>query len=49
MRPPGDRFQVRWDEGPEREVMEAFISLPAAQKKVDREVILALAKVSQPD
>lgn len=39
----------RWEDalaGPEREVMEAFISLPAAQKKVAREVILALAKVS---
>lgn len=31
--------------GPEREVLEAFIGLPAAQKKVAREVILALAKV----
>lgn len=37
----------RWDEaivGPEREVLEAFINLPAPQKKVAREVILALAK-----
>jgi len=37
----------RWDEaiaGPEREVLEVFISLPAPQKKVAREVILALAK-----
>lgn len=37
----------RWEDavaGPEREVMEAFLSLPAAQKKVAREVILALAK-----
>ncbi len=36
----------RWDEalaGPEREVMEAFIALPAEQKKVARAVILALA------
>lgn len=35
----------RWEDalaGPEREVMEAFLSLPAAQKKVAREVILAL-------
>lgn len=39
----------RWEDalaGPEREVMEAFLSLPAAQKKVAREVILALAKAS---
>ncbi len=37
----------RWEDaiaGPEREVLEAFISLPAEQKKVAREVILALAK-----
>jgi transcriptional regulator with XRE-family HTH domain len=37
----------RWDEaiaGPEREVLEAFIALPAEQKKVARAVILALAK-----
>ena len=36
----------RWEDalaGPEREVMEAFLSLPATQKKVAREVILALA------
>ncbi len=36
----------RWDEaiaGPEREVLEAFIALPAEQKKVARAVILALA------
>lgn len=39
----------RWEEavsGPEREVLETFIRLPAAQKKVAREVILALAKVA---
>lgn len=39
----------RWDEaisGPEREILEAFINLPAPQKKVAREVILALAKVA---
>ena len=39
----------RWDAaitGPEREVLEAFINLPAEQKKVAREVILALAKAS---
>jgi hypothetical protein len=37
----------RWDEaisGPEREVLETFITLPAEQKKVARAVILALAK-----
>jgi transcriptional regulator with XRE-family HTH domain len=36
----------RWDEavsGPEREVLETFAGLPMAQKKVAREVILALA------
>lgn len=40
----------RWDDaisGPEREVLEAFIGLPAEQKKVAREVILALAKVAE--
>ncbi len=40
----------RWDAamtGPEREVLEAFINLPAEQKKVAREVILALAKASR--
>ena len=39
----------RWEDaiaGPEREVLEVFISLPAEQKKVAREVILALAKAS---
>jgi hypothetical protein len=42
----------RWEDaiaGPEREVLEAFINLPAAQKKVAREVILALLKASLPD
>ncbi|MDD2744236.1 MAG: hypothetical protein PHV02_18405 [Rhodocyclaceae bacterium] len=42
--------QKRWEDavaGPEREVMEAFLSLPAAQKKVAREVILALAKANE--
>lgn len=36
----------RWDEaisGPEREILEAFISLPTEQKKVAQAVILALA------
>jgi hypothetical protein len=38
----------RWDDaisGAEREVLEAFIALPAEQKKVARAVILALARV----
>lgn len=41
--------KMRWENaitGPEREVLEAFIGLPAEQKKVAREVILALAKAS---
>jgi len=36
----------RWDEGigyQEREVFEAFLSLPAAQRKAVREIILGLA------
>ncbi len=40
--------QKSWEDavtGPEREVREAFINLPAPQKKVAREVILALARV----
>lgn len=39
--------QKRWDEGighQEREVFEAFLSLPVAQRKVVREVILAFVK-----
>jgi len=38
--------QKSWEDavtGPEREVLQAFINLPAPQKKVAREVILALA------
>lgn len=38
----------RWDEGlgyVERETLEAFLSLPAPQRKVVREVILTFAKV----
>jgi hypothetical protein len=38
----------RWDEGvgfQEREVFEAFLSLPAPQRKLVREVILALVQV----
>ncbi|GHU33422.1 hypothetical protein AGMMS50256_25310 [Betaproteobacteria bacterium] len=40
----------RWDEavsGTEREVLEVFVNLPAAQKKVARTVILALAKAGE--
>lgn len=39
--------QKRWDEGigyQEREVFEAFLKLPVAQRKVVREVILAFVK-----
>lgn len=39
--------QERWDEGigyQEREVFEAFLKLPVAQRKVVREVILAFVK-----
>lgn len=38
----------RWDEGlsyQEREVFDAFLSLPAPQRKLVREVILALVQV----
>ena len=40
----------RWDEGVghvERETFDAFLSLPAPQKKIVREVILTFAKVHQ--
>lgn len=46
----GKRIQQqrkRWDEGigyQEREVFEAFLKLPVAQRKVVREVILAFVK-----
>jgi hypothetical protein len=39
--------KAQWEQAinfQERETFEAFLSLPAAQKKVVREVILALAK-----
>ena len=39
--------KAQWEQAinfQERETFEAFLSLPAAQKKVAREVILALAK-----
>lgn len=42
--------QQRWDEGIghlEREVFEAFLGLPAPQRKAIREVILALANNNQ--
>jgi len=41
--------QKRWDEGigyQEREVFEAFLKLPVAQRKVVREVILAFVKAA---
>lgn len=40
----------RWDEGigyQEREVFEAFLALPAAQRKAVREVILGLAQANK--
>ena len=40
--------QKRWDEGAgylEREAFDAFLKLPAAQRKILREVILTFAKV----
>ena len=40
--------QKRWDEGAgylERETFNAFLALPAAQRKIIREVILTFAKV----
>lgn len=43
--------QKRWDEGLgfiERETLEAFLNLPAPQRKVVREVILAFAKAFPP-
>jgi len=42
--------QKRWDEGigyQEREVFEAFLRLPVAQRKVGREVILAFVKADE--
>lgn len=40
----------RWDEGigyQEREIFELFLKLPVPQRKVAREVIMALAKASE--
>lgn len=42
------RYHQRWDEGAgfqEREVFDAFLRLPAPQRKIVREVILTFAKV----
>jgi hypothetical protein len=42
------RYHQRWDEGvgfQEREVFDAFLRLPAPQRKIVREVILTFAKV----
>lgn len=44
--------QKRWDEGAgyqERETFDAFLQLPAPQRKIVREVILAFAKASRVD
>lgn len=44
--------QKQWDEGigfQEREVFEAFLTLPAPQRKIVREVILAFAQVATED
>jgi len=47
-----ERYRQRWDEGigyQEREVFDAFLQLPAPQRKVLREVILTFAKVHTAD
>jgi len=44
--------RARWDDGigyQEREVFEAFLALPAAQRKVVREVILAFTRAFPAD
>ncbi len=44
--------QRRWDESlnyTEREVIDAYLQLPAPQRKVVREVVLALAQVQRSD
>lgn len=44
--------QKRWDEGAgyqERETFDAFLQLPAPQRKIVREVILAFAKANKVD
>lgn len=43
--------QQRWDEGVgavEREVIDTYLQLPAPQRKVVREVVLALAQTHMP-
>lgn len=43
--------QLRWDENlnfTEREVIDAYLQLPAPQRKVVREVVLALAQAHVP-
>lgn len=42
--------QKRWDEGAgyvERETFDAFLQLPAPQRKIIREIILAFSKANQ--
>lgn len=44
-------YQKRWDEGVgfvEREVIDTYLKLPAPQRKIVREVILAFAKAQTP-
>ena len=44
-----EQRQQRWDEGMgylERETFDAFLQLPAAQRKIIREVILTFAKAN---
>ena len=46
------QHQKRWDEGVnylERETFDAFLQLPAAQRKIIREVILTFAKANAAD
>lgn len=43
-------YQKRWDQGVghvEREVIDTYLKLPAAQRKVVREVVLALAQAQR--
>ena len=43
--------RARWDEGvgyQEREVFDAFLALPAPQRKLVREIVMALAQVHNP-
>ncbi|MFN5350190.1 MAG: hypothetical protein ACK5A0_11730 [Polaromonas sp.] len=47
MRKSVQQKQKRWDDGVgylERETLDAFLKLPAPQRKIIREVILAFAK-----